>query len=78
LQFSKGEITGRSFENSYLKTRRKSRTRNFGQFNDLDAKVFSAIDAFCDDPDLREPGDLDEGGLRAEVEAALREVGMPY
>lgn len=72
-KFVNDDISAEEFETEYLRERHKSRGLRFGKFGDFDLQVFSAVDAFCGDPQLRGPEDLDQAGLLHEVEEALRQ-----
>lgn len=60
------------FESGYLRMFKEDSTMwpatEYEILNDL----FSAVDAYCDDPALRQPISLDEEQLRAEAQKALR------
>ena len=65
-------MTADDFQSRYLALRRTHRRRAFAAYDEFDARAFSSIDAYCCDPDLREPDDLDAETLKSEIEQALR------
>lgn len=72
--FVEGAIDGLTFESRYLETFKGDPTmRPEPVFAALDA-LFAAVDAYVSDPELRDPGDLDEEQLRVEAAKALRRL----
>jgi len=69
--FSKGEISVDEFERMYLKMVKEETFI----FNDKIFKVigtlFSDVDAYCGDADLRDEDDIDEAQLKERAEIAL-------
>jgi hypothetical protein len=67
-------LTGPAFEAAFSAHWRHCRDRGVRTSDAVD-RLFTDVDAFCADPALREPGDLDEAGLREAVERFLRAGG---
>ena len=71
-QFVSGEITASQFEASYLEMfKNETETLPEDIFNVLNS-LFSDVDAYCGDSDLREDGDLTEEELLACAKKALK------
>lgn len=69
--FINGRIQASEFERQYLKLFKNDSTiRQEKEFSVLD-KLFSDVDAFCDDPLLRDENDIDEDELRQKASEAL-------
>ena len=65
-----GRLSATDFERRYLDLfKADGADRSPRVFGILDA-LFAEVDAFCPDPDVREPDDLDEEQLRQRVAAA--------
>lgn len=76
--FLSGDISAPTFELEYASLWRKF--RDSGEYKLLDNdiarrldRVFSALDCYCADPDLRDEGDLDDNGLMREVRTIIAE-----
>ncbi|WP_064555864.1 colicin immunity domain-containing protein [Buttiauxella noackiae] len=66
--FVSGDLNASDFEKKYSASWREHRDSDAPKSKDKDAQryfdaVFSAVDSYCDDPDLRDEDDLDEQGL---------------
>ncbi|EFX2127454.1 hypothetical protein SMX71_004358 [Cronobacter dublinensis] len=66
--FVSGEITASEFENRYAISWRKHRDSDDSKSPNRDTQryfdsVFSAVDAYCSDPDLIDEDDLNDQGL---------------
>jgi MtfA peptidase len=71
-RFVDGAIDGRAFVSEYFATFKDDSTmRPEDAFDVLDS-LFAAADGFVADPDLRDPGDLDERQLRDKAASSLR------
>jgi len=71
-QYVEGCIKSHVFEERYLRLFKDETTSlSEVEYNSLDS-LFSAVDVFCDDPDLFEEGDLDEKGLYEEAVVTLK------
>ncbi len=70
-----GRITGPAFEEQFLKLWRLYRDNHVATSSTVD-ELFTEVDAYCADPELREEGDLDDAGLRAAVGAFLGDHRM--
>jgi hypothetical protein len=69
--FLQDRVDANAFERAYLDLFTEDETDwPENEFLVLD-ELFADVDAFCDDPDLRDPGDLDETQLRERVRVAL-------
>jgi hypothetical protein len=70
--FVEGRKTAAAFEKEFLSLFKRDTTRRptavYTVLNDL----FSDVDAFCADPSLRDPDDLDEDQLRENSKTALQ------
>lgn len=73
-QFVTGEITASQFEGQYLEMFKNESNRfpehAYGVLN----KLFSDVDAYCDDPDLRDEEDLDDEALLVCAKEALESL----
>jgi len=71
-RFVSGRLGVAEFETGYLRMFKEDSTlwpdAEYEILNDL----FGAVDAYCEDPALRQPFSLDEEQLRAEARDALR------
>ena len=70
--FVDGLETGAEFENRYMSFMRSNRDslemlRWNSETDDAFDRIFTAVDMFCTDADLRRDGDYDEHQLRAEI-----------
>lgn len=70
--FVSGELNASDFEKKYLVLWREHRDSDEKTSTDNGAQryfdsVFSTVDAYCDDPALRDEDDLDEQGLRDNI-----------
>ena len=73
-RFTSGTIDATRFESEYLRIFKNEVSQlPESVFEILDA-LFADVDAFCPDPALRDSSDLDENGLRARCQEALREL----
>lgn len=77
--YSNGAITPVVFEEKYIELwNRYSQTEKYGQFNESTDgafdKIFSAVDCFCSNVNLRDENDLDENGLYEEVKKIMEEL----
>jgi hypothetical protein len=74
--FLTNQIKSASFEREYLQRFKNDLTRwnpdEYEVLNDL----FGDVDAFCSDPDLRSPGDLDEEQLRESAQGAMEKLSV--
>lgn len=74
-EFVKGQVTADEFERQYL-TLFKQHT---GDLSDSDFEVlnnlFTDVDAYCPDPDLRDEDDISEEQLLSSAKSALLELG---
>jgi hypothetical protein len=62
-------LTGHEFETVFLSVFRGEGDRFEAGVAQAVRTLFDAVESYCDDVDLREPGDLDEDGLlRAAIE----------
>lgn len=66
--FVSGDLDASEFEKKYSASWREHRDSDGSMSRDKDAQryfdsVFSAVDAYCDDPELRDDDDLDQQGL---------------
>jgi hypothetical protein len=72
--FVQGEISGLEFDRAYMEMFQGDPTmRPEAVFSILDW-LFCEVDAFCDDPDLRDADDLDEKQLRDCARTALGRI----
>ncbi len=69
-QFVSGEITASQFEASYLEMTRELPEDAYDVLNDL----FSNVDAYCGDPELRDDDDLDDEELLNSAKQALKKL----
>ncbi|MFC3491255.1 colicin immunity domain-containing protein [Glycomyces rhizosphaerae] len=69
--FAQGRMTAIAFEGAYLNLWRRYRDLGVPTTKEVD-RLFTDVDVFCCDPELRNAGDLDEEGLRAVVVRFLR------
>lgn len=66
--FVSGDVSASDFEKQYSALWREHRDADDTKPTDKETQryfdsVFSAVDSYCDDPDLRDEDDLDEQGL---------------
>lgn len=66
--FASGGLSASELEKKYSASWREHRDSDEPKSTNKDAQryfdsVFSAVDSYCDDPDLRDDDDLDEQGL---------------
>jgi hypothetical protein len=67
--FVQRHLTGHEFETVFLSVFRGEGDRFEAGVAQAVRTLFDAVESYCDDVDLREPGDLDEDGLlRAAIE----------
>lgn len=73
-QFLNNQISALDFEREYLDMFKNDTTEwpeaEYDVLNDL----FGDVDAFCADPELRDPGDLDEEQLRQQAKIAIQRL----
>ena len=70
-QFVSGEITAIQFEKIYLKTFLKEEEIFSERVEDILNDLFFDVEDYCQYPDLRDEGDLDEEGLLRNAKNAL-------
>lgn len=72
--FLSGKITAHDFEGAYLDLFKNDATEwSEDEFAVLD-ELFADVDAFCEDPELRDERDLDENELRQKCGTALKKL----
>lgn len=72
--FVADKIDAADFEREYLKLFKEDTTeRAEAEFEILDG-LFGDVDAFCDDPELRDENDLDEFELKEKSKLALERL----
>jgi hypothetical protein len=69
--FTSQRLSARDFERTYLRMFKGDTIIRPGEEYEILNDLFSAADAFCDDPSIISTGMLDENGFRAEARAAL-------
>jgi len=72
-QFADGSIDAAEFETRFLALRREKEFFPLRRRAKLVDRLMVDVDAFCGDPQLRDPGDLDEDQLKASVRGILSE-----
>lgn len=70
-QFVLGEITAPQFEDRYLVMFRNETDQFPEHVYKVLNKLFTDVDSYCGDPDLRDDEDLDDGGLQSCAKEAL-------
>jgi hypothetical protein len=75
--FVQRQLTGLEFETVFLSVFRGEGDRFRSDLAEAVRALFDAVEAYCDDSALRDPGDLDEDGLRAAATEFLRIVDDP-
>ncbi|MEU8652297.1 hypothetical protein [Streptomyces sp. NPDC048737] len=77
--FSDGTCGAPDFAHGWWEARRTSQAKGErvqGTLGDLFNKVFMILEDYSVDPDLTEPGDLDDAGLPTAVSGALEVQGL--
>ena len=72
--FSSGCIDTTSFEREYLNRFKSEKTLFGGCVYQILNELFCDIDAYCDDPGIRDNNDIDEEELRTRVAIALEKL----
>ncbi len=72
--FLNGEATVFDFEKKYLVQFKEDETIWVGEAFDTLNELFSDLDSYCENPELRDSRDLDENQLRQKAEMALRQL----
>ena len=75
-RFVSGRLGVSEFEMRYLRMFKEDSTLWPSAEYEILNGLFSAVDAYCENPDLRQPFSLDEEQLRAEAQAALRALAL--
>ena len=70
-QFVTGEITPSQFEGSYLEMFKNEKIQFPEHVYDVLNKLFSDVDSYCEDPDLRDDEDLGSEELLNSAKEAL-------
>ncbi|WP_046006447.1 colicin immunity domain-containing protein [Pseudoalteromonas rubra] len=73
-QFVVGEVTAGQFEASYMDMFKNESREIPDDIYDVLNDLFSDVDAYCGDPDLRGDEDLDELTLLSRAKEALRKL----
>jgi hypothetical protein len=73
--FIEERLTAQEFETVFLSVFRGEGDRFDADTARAVRTLFDAVDAYCDDPSLRDDDDLDEGGLRHAVLQFLQATG---
>lgn len=73
-RFVDGRLGVAEFEAGYLRMFKEDSTIWPNAEYDILNDLFSAVDAYCEDPALRQPCSLDEEQLRREAEGAMRSL----
>lgn len=73
-QFVIGEITASQFESRYLKMFKNEEDQFPEHVYDALNKLFSDVDCYCGDPDLRDDEDLDDEELLGCAKQALESL----
>jgi hypothetical protein len=72
--FVEGGVSAHEFERDYLQMFKSDVARRPRQQFEILNRLFSDVDAYCADPDLRSDDDIDENQLRTSAGSALREL----
>jgi len=72
--FLNGEIAVKEFERRYMRLFKDDNTKWSQDEYEVLNELFSDLDAFCANPRLRKPGDLDEPQLRKNSARALKKL----
>ncbi len=75
--FVEGRIDGPTFERRFLDVRRNEVNRGLSQRYAVDL-LFYEVDAYCADPSLAGPDDIDEDQLRREASRCLGRWSEPW
>lgn len=73
-QFVNSEIAASEFDTLYLELFKKETETFPEEIYDILNNLFSDVDAYCEDPDLRDDEDLDEDELLISAKKALEEL----
>ena len=73
-QFVAGDVTADQFEASYMDMFKNESREIPDDIYDVLNDLFSDLDVYCGDPDLRDDEDLDESALLSSAEEALRKL----
>ena len=68
------ELSSLTFEREYLDMFKNDETESVGEEYEVLNELFSDVDAFCADPELRDSDDLDEEQLRQRAGIALEKL----
>ena len=74
--FVRGGLSAPDFETVFLSVFRAEGDRFSPQVAAAIQDLFSAVDAFCEDPAIRDERDIDEGGLLAAAASFLEVVDV--
>ena len=72
--FTSKKITTLDFEKQYLRTFKEEQSYFSKEILNILYTLFSDVDAFCADPELRDELDLDEEQLHAQAQIALKKI----
>lgn len=75
--FVDGLIDGPTFERRFLEIRREEVNQGLSQHYVVDL-LFYEVDAYCADPSLAGPDDIDEDQLRREASKCLERWSEPW
>ena len=73
-QFVIGEITASQFEDRYLEIFKNESNQLPEHVYNILNKLFSNVDSYCDDPNLRDEEDLDDEALLVCAKEALENL----
>jgi hypothetical protein len=76
-RFVEGQMTAKAFEKAFLTAWHHERDAATRVPFAVD-RLFYEVDAYCADPDLRAPADLDDEGLTRAAIRALDEFDAPW
>jgi hypothetical protein len=74
--FLNNQISSLTFEREYLDMFKNDETRWAGEEYEVLNELFSDVDAFCADPELRGSDDLDEEQLRQGAKIAIEKLSV--
>lgn len=75
--FANREVDGPTFERAFLNARREEVNAGLSQSYAVDL-LFYEVDAYCSDPMLMGPEDIDEEQLRVEAVRCLARWDVPW
>ena len=77
FQFVNNEISANEFETSFISLFREFRNKGIvleNTVSDIISELFTDVDSYCGDPELRDDDDIDEIELISRAKSSLKEL----